>query len=106
MSDEAGFEDWAEHVRTSLVPMITESAVTISLVPETTRKVDVKFAVELGLSIMLDKPIIAVVRPGTLVPAKLVMVADEIIEADMDKDAERVAGRIAAALKSIVDRDR
>jgi hypothetical protein len=40
----------------------------------------VKFAVELGFSIMLDKPIIAVVAPGTQVPGKLVAVADEIVE--------------------------
>jgi hypothetical protein len=44
---------------------------------------DVKFAVELGFMVMLDKPIIAVVSPGSKVPLKLAKVADEIVEGDI-----------------------
>lgn len=43
---------------------------------------DVKFCVELGASIMLDKPILAVVRPGVKCSKKLMTVVDEIIEGD------------------------
>jgi hypothetical protein len=49
--------------------------------------VDVKFAVELGLAIMLDKPILAVVQPGTEVPGRLRQVADAIIVTDLDTEA-------------------
>jgi hypothetical protein len=88
MSDDAEFEAYAERVLTELVPKIEDSAVTVSLVPSGPS--DVKFAVELGLSIMLDKPIIAVVDPGAEVPAKLVQVADEIVEADFSAPDDSV----------------
>ena len=58
---------------------IISSAVTVSIVPEDNRP-DPKFAVELGYMIMLDKPIIAIVRPGATPPEHLVRVADEIVE--------------------------
>jgi hypothetical protein len=76
------WDAYCTHVREELIPMITDSAVTVSLVPSN-GKPDVKFAVELGFMIMLDKPIIAVVPPGTKVPLKLVKVADEIVEGDI-----------------------
>jgi nucleoside 2-deoxyribosyltransferase len=80
--DSKEFRRYAERVRRELIPMIKESAVTLSLVPPD-GEVDVKFAVELGFMIMLDKPIIAVVSSGRKVPLKLVKVADEIVEGDV-----------------------
>jgi hypothetical protein len=81
MSDPFAGEEWeafADRALGELVPKLRDSSCTVSLVP--TGSTDVKFAVELGFSIMLDKPIIAVVAPGTQVPGKLVAVADEIVE--------------------------
>ena len=72
---------WKAHVHADLIPKLENSGAVVSLVPE--GEPDVKFAVELGLSIMLDKPIVAVVRPGTRVPSKLTLVADHIIEGDV-----------------------
>lgn len=63
-----------------LVPMIDESAVTVATVPSDSMKINVDFAVQLGFMIMLDKPIVAIVEPGSKVPRKLAQVADEIIE--------------------------
>jgi hypothetical protein len=80
--DSLEFQDYARHVRDELIPRLDQSALSISLVPEGIG--DVKFAVELGLSIMMDKPIIAVVTPGVQVPQKLALVADEIIEGGLD----------------------
>jgi nucleoside 2-deoxyribosyltransferase len=92
--DDPDARAWARRVRKELVPMIRDSTVTISLVP--TGDADVKFAVELGMAIMLGKPIILVVAPGTQVPDKLVLVADEIVERGDEhhlRDAiERVIG--------------
>lgn len=68
------FED---RVRKELIPKLDGSAASVSLVPD--GKGDVKFAVELGFSIMLDKPIIAVVAPGVNVSRKMRMVADRVI---------------------------
>lgn len=80
--DDPEFRAYRRRVQTELVPKMAGSGVIVTLLPE--GEIDVKFAVELGISIMLDKPIIAVVRPGTKVPAKLALVADRIIEGDMD----------------------
>jgi hypothetical protein len=91
--DDPSFDAWEEHVREELIPMLADAAVTISMVPQG-GKTDIKFAVELGLSIMLDKPIIALVEPGTSIPNALARVADEIVEVDIRNDN-------AAAQKSI-----
>ena len=68
--DDPEAQAWARHVLKDLVPMVGGSALTVSLVP--TGPADVKFAVELGMSIMLDKPVILVVQTGTKIPERLV----------------------------------
>lgn len=71
---------WARHVQRDVVPKLRDSAITVSLVPD--GEPDLKFAVELGLSIMFDKPIVLVVPPGRPLPDHLVRVADEIVEGE------------------------
>jgi nucleoside 2-deoxyribosyltransferase len=78
--------DYADHVRKTLIPMIRESPVTMSLM--TGSDFDPKVAMETGYMILMDKPIITVVTPGVKVPRKLAMVSDEIVEADLDKPEE------------------
>ncbi len=73
---------WEARVHEELIPKMAGSAAALQLVP--TGPTDVKFAVELGFSIMMDKPILALVQPGMEVPAKLLKVADRVIEADLD----------------------
>lgn len=97
--DSLEFQDYARHVRDELIPRLDQSALSISLVPEGIG--DVKFAVELGLSIMMGKPIIAVVTPGVQVPQKLALVADEIIEGGLD-DLSTLA-RLNAAIDRILE---
>lgn len=95
--DDPQWREYEKHCRETLEPMVSDSAVCMSLVPPTDG-VDPKFAVELGYMIMLDKPIIAVVSAGRKVPLKLVKVADEIVEGDIgDPDFE-------ARLKAAIDR--
>lgn len=84
-------EDWdmfTAYHRKHTVHAIESSAYVISLVPDA-KKLDVKFAVELGLSIMMNKPIIAIVIPGVIVPPGLRKVAETIIVADLDTEAGR-----------------
>lgn len=90
MSDDEQTERWKQHIKDELVPMLEDSKVVLSIVPPED-KLDAKFAVELGLSIMMDKPIICVVTPGTKVPNKLVLIADSIIEADVSTGKGREA---------------
>jgi hypothetical protein len=94
------FIAWVERTKRDLVPMLEQSSVTVSIVPE--GETDVKYAVELGLSIMMDKPIILVVSPGTKVPAKLALVADSIVEADW-KNVEKTREAIGAAIGGLTN---
>ena len=99
-SQDPGFQEYAQHVRDELIPMIQDSAVAMSLVPPDNIP-DVKFAVELGYMIMLDKPIIAVLRAGATPPDKLVQVADELVEGDIgDPDFQE---RLLAAITRVKD---
>jgi len=77
--------EWQAYVtrtQTELLPMIEGSSIGLSIVPTSPDKVDIKFAVELGLMIMLDKPIIMVVAPNQVIPEKLRRVADDIVVHD------------------------
>lgn len=90
MDDEARAE-WDKFVanfREDALMKMTNSAFVAQLVPGK-GSFDVKFAVELGASIMLDKPILAILLPGTEIPEKLRLIADEIVEADLDTEDGR-----------------
>lgn len=92
------WDAFVEHFRRDTLEKLAGSALVMSLIPKT--GFDVKFAVELGAAIMLDKPILAVVPAGQRIPAKLRQVADEIVDADIDvADGQR---RVAAALERLV----
>jgi hypothetical protein len=93
--DSPEWRRYSKRAIRELLPMIADSAVTISLAPK--GETDIQFALELGLSIMLDKPIIAVIEPGTQVPAKLAKIADEIVEYGDD-----LQQRITAALARVL----
>lgn len=91
--------DWVDHVRDELIPKLRQTRMVVSLLPS--GEIDVKFAVELGLAILLDKPLIVVVGPGSRVSRKLANVADEIVEADVRTEAgrDRLARVIEAKAK-------
>lgn len=94
-------EQWnafVDHVREKTVRAMTESAFVASLVPD--GKPDIKFAVELGLAIMLDKPIIAIAMPGCKPPPGLRKVAHGIVYADLDTEAGQQ--HAAAQLKKLM----
>jgi len=93
---------WMRRTREKLPQMIEQSAVVMSLVPEDGMKTDVKFAVELGFAIMLDKPIIAVVQPGSKVSEHMIRVADEIVECNMETEEDRE--KLAQALDEAMNR--
>lgn len=102
--DDPDTKRWMEDVRQNLIPKMRDSRVIASIVPSTPEDTDIKFAVELGIAIMMDKPIIAIVRPGTKVPDKLVMVADRIIEGDLN-DPAVIADRLKQALEELIDHE-
>lgn len=97
-AEDPAVQEWFALVRAHLVPKLRHSAVTVCLVPD---QVDVKFAVELGLSIMLDKPIILLVQPGRPVPPKLALLADEIVEGPLSDPTS--AQRMSEAISRVRD---
>lgn len=101
--EEEEWEKFVEHTRRHTIEGMDKSAFVMSLVP-TRENLDIKFAVELGLSVMLDKPILAVVTPGVKVPKKLLQVVDQIVEADVD--TEGGAEKIAAAIVEMKDKQK
>lgn len=96
--DDPDVQEWARHVREDLVPKVRQSAVGVSLV--TAAEPDVKFAVELGMMILLDKPIIAVVYPGVVVPEHLTRAADALVEGPTDSPG--FGDRLQAAITRVL----
>ena len=101
--DDPDFEQWEAKVRDRVIPMLQDTAVTVSLLPQ--GEIDVKFAVELGLSIMMDRPIIALVRPGMHIPDGLANVAKEIVEVDLPGDPDAAQRSITEAMGRILRPD-
>jgi hypothetical protein len=96
-SRDPQFRRWAARVRNEVVPMIRGSTITASLFPSSGEP-DIKYAVELGLSILMDKPIVLIVAPANehLVNDHLRRVCDEIIVADLTdpRESAEIADRI------------
>ena len=98
--DDPDYQVWEERVQRVLVPMLSDSAATISMVPR--GETNVKFAVELGLSIMMDKPIICLVHPGSSIPSALARAADEIVEVDIKGNPEGTQKSVKEALDRVM----
>jgi len=88
--DDSSADDWDDfvaHVRRSTVKQMAESAFVISLLP-TDGEPDIKIAVELGLALLMDKPIVAVATNGGKVPRALARIAQARVEVgDIDTEA-------------------
>jgi hypothetical protein len=84
--EREGWDEFVSHFRENVLHELDSSALVMSLVP---KEFDVKFAVELGAAIMLDKPILAVVMPGAHVPEKLRRVVEMVVEVDIDTEEGR-----------------
>lgn len=91
---------WIHHVLDEMEPKMASSAVVVSMVPED-REGDVKFWVELGASIMLGKPIIALVLGDREVPPKLALIADEVVRCPQGVDPA-ASDALAAAVERVL----
>lgn len=100
---ESGAKKWLRAVLDGMAPKVQGSAATISLVPGHDGKFsegDAKFWVELGASIMMDKPIIAVAEPGQVIPERLKRVADVVLYVDLS--APDAGDRVQAAIDRVL----
>jgi len=90
VSDPFDSPEWhgiVANFREKAVGNMADSAFVLSLVPGGDKpgpNFDVKFALETGAAVLLDKPIVAVVTPGSTLPPGLARVAHAVIEADPD----------------------
>jgi hypothetical protein len=80
-----------------LLPMIADSD---SVGAVYSGEPDAQMAVEMGFAILMDKPIIVMVKSGMKAPNKLILVADAIVEADITTPAgmEQAQRDLTAAL--------
>jgi hypothetical protein len=99
------WDRYVKHVRETLVPKIEGSSIFISITPGNPKQVDVKFAVELGLAIMYDKPIIAVIAPGTKIPEKLARVVEKFVELENPQDPTG-RERLIEAITEMMDEEK
>ena len=103
IENDPEFQEWKKDVEENLVPAMRKSAICVSLAPS--GDTDAKFAVELGMMIMLEKPIVLVIEPGQYVPAKLRLIADEIVEADWRNDPTSAQVLMMEAMDRLVEDD-
>jgi hypothetical protein len=94
------WQEWEANVREGLVPMIDQSAYVMTLVPE--NDPDIKFAVELGLTIMMEKPLIVIAYPGRRVPPKLEQIADHVLRIDEDRPVQE---QVQEAMRAVMSGD-
>lgn len=92
-------QEFERHVREDLIPKMESSSASLSLCPD--GEGDIKFWIETGAAIMLDKPIIVVAVAGREVPEKLRRAADDVIEAET---IEAAAPAIETALLRLLDK--
>lgn len=90
-------QDWLERVEMELIPMLKESAMVATIAPG--EEPDIKVAIELGLTILLDKPLILVVPEGRWVPDRLRRAADAVVEwSDDDVEMRRRLSEVMVGL--------
>lgn len=97
-AEHAEWRRWADHQEGVVFPAMKDSRVILSIAPP--GKPDAKFCAETGMALLLGKPIILIVGRGMAIPGKLRLVADEVIEVNLDDpaDAAEAGKKVAAAM--------
>lgn len=81
------WNETVRHYREEVLEAMESSAFVASIV--TPAKTDIKFAVELGIAIMLEKPLVILVTPGAHCPPKLRLIADAVVDVDFETEEGR-----------------
>ena len=99
---EEAFQQFFEAARRDLFPKLKASAMVISIL---NGEVDCKLAIELGASILFDKPLIIAIQKGTTVSPRLRQAVDEWIEYEGSPMQDPMfQARMAAAIRRVMDR--
>lgn len=99
-SEDPDFKKFAEDVLRGTVPKIADSAYVMAIAPMAGNKADIKQAVEIGLAILMDKPLIVIAPTGRTIADRLLRIADHVIEGDLSTEAGRE--NLAVKMKAIM----
>lgn len=84
------FQRFVQHVRESTVQQMAESAFVTTLNPGD-REPDIKLAVETGLAVLMNKPIVVLATGSDPVPPGLERIAHAVVRvSDLDTEAGRM----------------
>ena len=82
-------DEYMERFRKEVAPMIANSALVTVIAPKD-KTADIKIALEVGYSILLEKPLIVIKAKDRFVSPRLLAIADKVIEGDVEIDSERM----------------
>jgi hypothetical protein len=94
--DSVEIREFFERARTELFPKVEASSLFISLF---TGGHDAKFCLELGVAIMLGKPILLLALKGAPIPPRLRAIADRVVVAE---SVESASEELRAAMHSMM----
>lgn len=98
LSDDAK-EKYLDRFKEEALPMIEGSVISLVIAPE---RPDPKVCLELGATLLLDKPLILVITRGHTVPANLRRCAAAVVEGEIDEPdfQERLQQAISSVMKT------
>lgn len=97
--EDRAWASYSQQFRSTVMPQLLSSAVFLAIYDgEGGSDAEVRFATNLGMMLLYDKPIILTVLAGVQVPHRLARVADEIVELDPDMGIGS-QDRVAAAMR-------
>lgn len=104
MSQDRAWRDYTRAFRRDVLPKLLDSAYMLSIadgVPEEMTDDVLKAATELGLMLLLGKPLILIVPRGVVVQEALRRAATEVVEVNATLDDPADQDRIAAAFRRL-----
>lgn len=103
--DQVSDEEWQQfvnQVREDVVKQMADSALVTTINPGD-REPDVKLAVETGMAILLDKPMLLLAKEGDPIPAALERAAYAVIRYSGDLDTEEGKQEVFDQLEPYLD---
>lgn len=102
-ANDRAWADYAESFRTKTLPFLLSSAFMVKVSETVPDRIDadvIQAATELGLMLLLDKPLLLLVSPGEQPTAALQRAATRIVE-DWDPDDPASQERMSAAIQQL-----